>query len=169
MYLRTFIEMFKNIYNFLIVFIFVHITNKGIGFRYTIKIFMLIPKIVNRKKSVNTCFTGRRNLYFYILSIIWGSYSPNIWGAMCDAKNRGVLGLKNLFGFNISLLRKHVWKCIQQPDILVSRVLRVRYFSHDRILEAGKGNHSYWWAVFVGWLGTVSKLLQLVMLDCPVK
>lgn len=60
---------------------------------------------------------------------------------MCDAKRSG-LGFKTSFGFNVALLGKHVWKCIQQPDLLVSRVLRARYFPGGHILEARKGNQS---------------------------
>lgn len=38
------------------------------------------------------------------------------WDAMCDAKCRGGLGFKNLFGFNVALLGKHIWKCIQNLE-----------------------------------------------------
>lgn len=61
------------------------------------------------------------------------------WDVMSDAKSRGGLGFKNLFGFSVALLGKHIWKCIQRPDLLVSRVLKARYFSNGNILEATKG------------------------------
>lgn len=34
------------------------------------------------------------------------------WDVMCDIKSRGGLGYKNLFGFNVAMLGKHIWKCI---------------------------------------------------------
>lgn len=39
------------------------------------------------------------------------------WGAMCEAKCKGDLGFRNLYGFSVALLGKHVWKCIQNPEL----------------------------------------------------
>lgn len=50
------------------------------------------------------------------------------WGAMSMHKGKGGLGFRNLYGFNVALLRKHIWKCIDKPNILVSHVLKARYF-----------------------------------------
>lgn len=61
------------------------------------------------------------------------------WEAMSVAKCRGGMGFRNLHGFNVSMLGKHIWKCIQDPQLLVSRVLRARYFPDVSILEARKG------------------------------
>lgn len=58
------------------------------------------------------------------------------------SKSRGGLGFKSLYGFNIALSGKHIQKCIEQPDLLVSRLLKARYFPGDHILNATKGQGS---------------------------
>lgn len=51
-----------------------------------------------------------------------------------------------MYGFNIALLGKHIWRCIQNPDLLVTRVLKARYFPNVHIFEASKGvNSSFVW------------------------
>lgn len=63
------------------------------------------------------------------------------------SKSRGGLGFKSLYGFNVALLGKHIWRCIEQPDLLVSRVLKARYFQDAHILDAVKGQGgSFIWA-----------------------
>lgn len=64
------------------------------------------------------------------------------WESMSMAKSRGGLGFRSLYGFNVALLGKHIWKCIQNPDMLVSRVLKARYFPNTHILKATKGQGS---------------------------
>lgn len=61
------------------------------------------------------------------------------WEAMSIPKCKGGMGFRNLFGFNIALLGKHIWRCIQNADLLVSRVLKARYFLDVNILEANRG------------------------------
>lgn len=58
------------------------------------------------------------------------------------SKSRGGMGFKSLFGFNIALLGKQVWKCIEQPELLVSRILKARYFAGVHVLNAGRGQGS---------------------------
>lgn len=60
------------------------------------------------------------------------------WEAMSMPKCKGGMGFRNLTGFNIALLGKHIWRCVQNPELLVSRVLKARYFPNVHILEAGK-------------------------------
>lgn len=64
------------------------------------------------------------------------------WDAMSMPKGKGGLGFKNLYGFNITLFGKHIWKCIQDPNALVSRILRARYFIGSQVLKANKGQGS---------------------------
>ncbi|XP_074336668.1 uncharacterized protein LOC141673834 [Apium graveolens] len=68
------------------------------------------------------------------------------WDAMSEPKYKGGMGFRNMYGFNIALLGKHIWRCIQNPELLVTRVLKARYFSDSSILEARKGiNPSFVW------------------------
>lgn len=79
----------------------------------------------------------------------WRSNSSNnkginwvVWDRMCMPKSTGGLGFRSLHGFNMALLGKHVWSFITNPESLVTRVFKARYFSESNILEATKGNGS---------------------------
>lgn len=61
------------------------------------------------------------------------------WEGMSMAKSRGGLGFKNLYGFNLALIGKQVWRCMDQPDMLVTRMLKANYFPNLHILKAVKG------------------------------
>lgn len=74
------------------------------------------------------------------------------------SKSRGGMGFKSLFGFNIALLGKQVWKCIEQPELLVSRILKARYFAGVHVLNFGKvfGKlRKFYAGVLDGWLEMV--------------
>lgn len=64
------------------------------------------------------------------------------WENMSRPLCKGGLGFRNLHGFNIALLGKHCWKFIQQPQALVSRVFKARYFDNTHLLKAQKGTGS---------------------------
>lgn len=61
------------------------------------------------------------------------------WNNMCSAKSKGGMGFRDLYGFNVALLRKHTWNFIYSPDSLVSRLFKARYFPNSHILQANKG------------------------------
>lgn len=54
-------------------------------------------------------------------------------------KDRSGMDFRDLYSFNVAFLGKHVWKCIDKLDMLVSRVLISRYFPEGNILSANKG------------------------------
>lgn len=64
------------------------------------------------------------------------------WDGMSKPNCKGRLGFRYLHGFNISLLGKHYWKFIHQPQALVSRVYKARYFSDTHLPKAQKGRGS---------------------------
>lgn len=66
---------------------------------------------------------------------------------MSSPKCKGGLGFRNFHGFNIYLLGKHCQKFMHQPQALVSRVIKVRYFADSHLLKAQKGTgSSFIWA-----------------------
>ncbi|XP_075507390.1 uncharacterized protein LOC142544216 [Primulina tabacum] len=61
-------------------------------------------------------------------------------GNPCVNRNAlGGLGFRQLETFNQALLAKQIWRIISEPDSLVARVLKGRYFRHQDIMEAEMG------------------------------
>lgn len=62
-------------------------------------------------------------------------------------KNKGGLGFRDIKGFNMALLGKQCWKLVNQPESLLARVLKAKYFPHSHFLQATrKGGDSYTWS-----------------------
>jgi hypothetical protein len=56
------------------------------------------------------------------------------------------MGFKDLSAFNLAMLGKHGWKFITEPDSLVARIFKARYFPTGSYLTASIGhNPSYVW------------------------
>lgn len=66
------------------------------------------------------------------LGEIWVWLSTCKWG----------LGFRDLHGFNLALLGKHVWNFLNNPDSLVARVFKARYFPQTHMLKATRGGGS---------------------------
>lgn len=58
------------------------------------------------------------------------------WGDMSMSKHRGGLGFRSLYGFNIALIGKQCWKLIKDPQSLVARLYKGRYFPNCDLLQA---------------------------------
>ncbi|KAL5543910.1 hypothetical protein UlMin_007694 [Ulmus minor] len=68
------------------------------------------------------------------------------WEVLCQPKEKGGLGFRNLEGFNKALLAKQGWRLIRYPDSLVGKVLKACYFPNCSFLEAKVGGSpSYTW------------------------
>lgn len=63
------------------------------------------------------------------------------------AKNQGGFGVRNLVGFNLDLLGKHVWNFIRSLNSLVAQVFKARYYPNQHILQSSRGGGpSYVWS-----------------------
>ena len=68
------------------------------------------------------------------------------WERLCEAKEVGGMGFKEIEKFNQALLAKQVWRMINNPDSLRHKDFKARFFPNCSILEALEGNGgSYVW------------------------
>ncbi|CAN1810998.1 Putative ribonuclease H protein At1g65750 [Linum perenne] len=68
------------------------------------------------------------------------------WERICVRKEAGGMGFRDLRNFNLAMLGKQGWKFLTQPDALVTRIFKARYFPRGDFLSAPKGNGpSYVW------------------------
>lgn len=68
------------------------------------------------------------------------------WKKMCVSKKDGGLGFRDLGAFNQALLGKQCWRLIHCPELLMSRLLRARYFPRGEFMKNKLGsNPSYIW------------------------
>lgn len=69
------------------------------------------------------------------------------WNGLCKPKKWGGMGFRNLRNFNVAMLCKQSWRIMQNPDSLVARFYKARYFTNSSFLEARKGgNPSLIWS-----------------------
>ena len=73
------------------------------------------------------------------------------WKKLCEAKEVGSMGFKEIEKFNEALLAKQVWHLLNNHDSLCYKVFKARFFPDCSILEAkeAKGG-SYTWKSILG-------------------
>ncbi|KAA3475598.1 reverse transcriptase [Gossypium australe] len=62
------------------------------------------------------------------------------WRKLCELKENGGLGFRNMCQFNTALLSKQGWRLIVYPNSLLARVLKAKYFPNSDFLNASLGN-----------------------------
>ena len=77
---------------------------------------------------------------------------------MASKKNIGGLGFKPFQGFNLALLAKQLWRLITKLNLLMSKVLKVRYFPKRGILNAESRHQASW--LWKSWLSAKPVLLK---------
>jgi len=68
------------------------------------------------------------------------------WERLTTLKGFGGMGFKSLKAFNMAMLGKQAWKLITNPDSLITRLLKARYFPTSDFFASQVGhNPSYVW------------------------
>ncbi|PNX71213.1 ribonuclease H [Trifolium pratense] len=105
---------------------------------------------------IMSCFLLPKGLCKQIESMTsnfwWGSNTDKKklhwinWKKMCKNKTQGGYGFRNTCMFNEALLAKQGWRIATQPDSLVAKVYKAKYFPKCQFMEAKNGNMlSYTW------------------------
>ncbi|XP_024164679.1 uncharacterized protein LOC112171781 [Rosa chinensis] len=96
----------------------------------------------------------------------WGE---TIWrgrSKLCCPKNEGGLGFRNMYHFNLALLAKQGWRLIQNPNSIIARLLKEKYFPNCSFMEAEvKGGDSYTWRSIISGREVLKKGLQFQVGD----
>lgn len=61
------------------------------------------------------------------------------WYTMCQTKDKGGLGFRDLHLFNLAMLARQAWRLVVAPESLCAQVLRARYFRHGNLLNVEEG------------------------------
>lgn len=61
------------------------------------------------------------------------------WARLCRSKSEGRVGFRDMASFNLALLAKQAWRIITLPDLLLTRILKVRYFPSSFFFVADLG------------------------------
>ncbi|GAU45740.1 hypothetical protein TSUD_77650 [Trifolium subterraneum] len=98
-------------------------------------IYLGLPSMVGRSKEI------------MIKSVLQAipSYVMT-WERLACPKAYGGLGFRNFEAFNKAMVAKQVWNIVQNPNSLVAKVIKARYFPRSSLFEAPLGyNPSFAW------------------------
>ena len=80
------------------------------------------------------------------------------WDKLCETKDNGGLGFKDLMDFNTAMLGKQLWRLIEKPNTLFSRVFKGRYYRNASPLEPIRSSSpSYGWRSIISARSLVCK------------
>ncbi|KAL3518255.1 hypothetical protein ACH5RR_020844 [Cinchona calisaya] len=67
------------------------------------------------------------------------------WKEMATNKDQGGMGFRNIQLFNEALLAKQLWRILSHPNLLVSKVLKAKYFANASPFDATPKGSSWFW------------------------
>lgn len=68
------------------------------------------------------------------------------WIKMCRSKKDGGIGFMDFDNFNQVLLVKQAWRLLSEPNSLICRIYKSRYYAKKNFMEAGSSYRpSYVW------------------------
>ncbi|CAN1126295.1 Uncharacterized mitochondrial protein AtMg00310, partial [Linum perenne] len=66
------------------------------------------------------------------------------WKRMCVPKYEGGLGFRDIEAFIQALLGRQAWRIVQEPDLLLARILKGRYYPKSTLLDVVAGSRPSW-------------------------
>lgn len=74
------------------------------------------------------------NSSLLFLNFWWGDENKDKihwvrWDTLCESKKDGGMGFRDLRSFNLTMLGRQVWRILHNPDALLSRIFKAKYFS----------------------------------------
>ena len=57
------------------------------------------------------------------------------WRKLCKSKLKGGMGFKNLQAFNLAMLAKQGWRLLENPNSLVARMYKAKYYPYGMFLK----------------------------------
>uniref|UniRef100_A0A803P5U5 Reverse transcriptase domain-containing protein n=1 Tax=Cannabis sativa TaxID=3483 RepID=A0A803P5U5_CANSA len=97
-----------------------------------------------------SCF--RLPVYFYnqlesMMANFWWGMNENgskihwrSWNLLCKTKGEGGMGFRSFIHFNQALLAKQAWRLVENPNSLLRKLLKSKYFPHNSFLQASVGH-----------------------------
>ena len=80
------------------------------------------------------------------------------WRKLCKSKLKGGMGFKNLQAFNLAMLAKQGWRLLENPNSLVARMYKAKYYPYGDVLKAGLGSSpSFTWRSLMQGLEVMKK------------
>ncbi|XP_020873965.1 uncharacterized protein LOC110226467 isoform X2 [Arabidopsis lyrata subsp. lyrata] len=110
--------------------------------------YLGLPETVGQNKSDAFGFISQRvqqKLQRQIRRFWWSTLKDKqkipwvAWRKMTTLKQYRGMGFRDLNLFNIALLAKQGWRILKEPQLLLSQVLRAKYFSKSSLMEAKPG------------------------------
>lgn len=107
---------------------------------YCRNVFLLLKSVTDRlQKMMNSFWWGSGSNVSSV--IIWMS-----WDKFCVPTDQGDMGFRNLIGFKLVMLGKQGRKLVSDPDALVFRTFKAKYYSMGGFISANLGhNLSFTW------------------------
>lgn len=111
---------------------------------YAMSVFLLPLEITkDSERSISRFWWNTKKMDSR--SIHWMS-----WEGLSRHKSSGGMGFRDFRDFNLAMLGKHGWRFITNPNSLVSRVFKAKYFPDSDFMEAKIGNNpsSVWRSIW---------------------
>nr|KYP44138.1 Putative ribonuclease H protein At1g65750 family [Cajanus cajan] len=107
---------------------------------YAMSVFMIPPRTIDEIEKLLNAFWWGANSNTH-KGIKWMR-----WDKLTIPKPEGGLGFKNLSVFNLAILGKQAWRLLTNPNSLISKIYRAKYYPDGNFLNAPLGhNPSYTW------------------------